>query len=460
MTMTKYRNGPRTFADYLPSSSYSAGDVIVVGGGVAIADVDNPPNAQDAAKQGALCVMGGVYVVASDAAYANLTYVYWDTAKTQITTDVTATAYPFGWIVGGATYLLNDAGPTGAAGLCAVLFDPQGLTPPIAASLYDLPRNMLDGGDMTINPAQRGTSQAADIANTLTYGPDRWAFKGGASSAINWSINADTNVAGFSKSFKFQRKSANTDTAAISLCQALETVDSVRTQGQTVTFSFYAKKGANYSGGSLTVQVESGQGTDQSASNLIAGSWTSQAHVINATQALTTTMTRYQFTAVVPAATTQLGVIFQWTPTGTAGADDSITLNGIQLEVGNGATPFEHRDVELELALCQRYYVRFNEPASGVVISGAGMINGTNVEQVTLPLPTTMRAAPTVTVSAGSLKFNIAGTATAVGGGFAAGTTHTPTMITVVGTVTATNGQSTALQGGGGAGYVDASADL
>ena len=88
------------------------------------------------------------------------------------------------------------------------------------------------------------------------------------------------------------------------------------------------------------------------------------------------------------------------------------------------------------------------------------MINGTNNQLIFVPLPVQMRAAPTVTVSAGSFKFNIAGTATAVGGGFAAGATHTPNYISVVGTATATSGQATMLQGGGGAGYIQASADF
>ena len=56
-------------------------------------------------------------------------------------------------------------------------------------------------------------------------------------------------------------------------------------------------------------------------------------------------------------------------------------------------------------------------------------------------------------------KFNIAGAATAVAG-FAAGTTHTPNYISVVGTTTATSGQATILQGGGGAGFIQASADF
>lgn len=319
-------------------------------------------------------------------------------------------------------------------------------------------RNVLDGGDFTINPFQRGTSQSADIANTLTYTADRWFMVGGASSALDWSQQADTTVAGFADSLRMQRKSANTDTHALNLGQVIETSDAIRLQGQTVTLSFWAATGANYSGGNLTVQLVSGTGTNQSAANLVSGSWTGATNVINATQALSGTMTRYQFSGTVPAGCTQLGVLLSWTPSGTAGSNDYIQVNGFQLEVGAVAGPFEHRDVEVELALCQRYFFQINEPASGVVV-GAGMITSTNNETIFIPLPVQMRAAPTVAVTAGSFKFNIAGTATAVAG-FAAGTTHTPNYISVVGTTTGTSGQGTLLQGGGGAGLISASADF
>lgn len=399
MTMAKYRNGPRTFGDFLPAVSYSAGDVVVVGGGVAIADVDNPPNAQDPLRQGSLCIQGGVYAVAADAAYPNLTYVYWDTAKLQVSTDQTGTAYPFGWIIGGPTYLLSDGGPTGAASLCAVLFDPQGLTPPIAASLYDTPRNLLDGADATTNPWQRGTSFSS-IAATATYTADRWCVVANAASAAQFKQSADTSIPGFGDVFQWGRPSTNTDTHAIVVGQALETLDSIRTQGQMVTFSFTAKKGANYSGGSLTVQVAySTTAGNDTAAHLLANStnWSSGAtspggYVINTTQALTTSYVRYQFTGVVPAGCTQLGVVLTWTPTGTAGADDNVYANGFQLEVGNGATPFEHRDVELELALCQRYCYVLGGTA-GVI--GTGAATSTTAAGFFIPFPTQMRTAPT-----------------------------------------------------------------
>jgi hypothetical protein len=457
MTMAKYIRGPRWSVDHLPGSSVNAGDVIVLNNLTLICNVDDPINAQDGIRQTSV-YMGGIYQVNADAAYGNGTYVYWDTVKQQVSTVVTAAAYAFGWIVSGPQGLLSDGGPTGAGSACYVEHAPLAAVQTSGNPPLVNPRNMIDGGDMTTNPAQRGTSQTADITSSVTYGPDRFAFKGSGGSAINWSINADTSVAGFSKSLKFQRKSANADVNPLNMCQVLETSDSVRAQGQTVTFSFWAKKGANYSGGALTVQVESGLGTDQAASNLIAGTWTTQTHVINTTQVLTATMTRYQFTAAVPAGCTQLGIILQWTPTGTAGADDSITLNGLQLEVASGATAYEHRDVEIELALCQRYFYQIGEPASGVIVA-AGHNSASNTQTYVMALPTPMRAAPTVTVTVGSFKANSSTAGIVAATGLTASGTHTTTMIGLTSTGTGTAGQGSTLQGGGGVGLIAVSAD-
>jgi hypothetical protein len=310
----------------------------------------------------------------------------------------------------------------------------------------------------------------SSISNTLAYTADRWFAVGGASSSISVSQQAVTAVAGFSNAIQFGRNNANT--AVINLGHVLETLDSIRCQGQTVTLSFWALAGANWSpaSGNLNVLLASGTGTNQSAANLVAGSWTgyssltltpqqgSAAPAANIAQPVTGAWTRYSFTAVVPSSCTQLGVLFNATPAGTAATNDWVQIMGVQLEIGGQATAFEHRDAEMELALAQRYFFAIPEPASGVVV-GAAMVAGTNAETIFIPLPVQMRAAPTVTVSSGSFKFNIAGTVTAVTG-FAAGTTHTPNYISVVGTTTATSGQGTLLQGGGRSRFIQASADF
>jgi hypothetical protein len=321
-------------------------------------------------------------------------------------------------------------------------------------------RNVLDGGDFTVNPWQRGTSFSG-VASTLTYTADRWFAVGGASSSISVSRQAQSDVAGFSRSLRWGR-GAGTDTATINLGQVLETADSIRLQGATVAFSFWAKAGAQFSAlnSALTVQVISGTGTDQSAANMVAGTWTGQASVINTTQAINTAATRYSFTGTVGAAASQLGVLVSYAPTGTNNTTDTVDFYGFQLEVipagTASASPFEHRDVQVELEICQRYFWQINEPSAGVVV-GAGMNTGASAQVFYIATPVQLRTAPTVTVSAGSFKTNQAGTATATT--ITAGSTHTPNAITINGNSAGTAGQGTLLQGGGGTGTIAASAD-
>lgn len=338
-------------------------------------------------------------------------------------------------------------------------------------------RNAIDGGDFTVNPWQRGTSFTG-IANALTYTADRFFAVGGASSSISVSQQAVTTVAGFGNALQFGRANANANTAAISLGQVIETADAIRFQGQQATVSFWAVAGANFSAASnlLSVTLATGTGTNQSASSLIAGTWTGYAAaslsipfiangaLVNTAAtgvSLTTTWTRYQLTGVIPAGATQIGLLLGFTPVGTAGAADYFQIMGLQLEAVSAKDPFasqfEHRDIEVELALAQRYFFQINEPASGVVV-GAGMNTGASAQLIFIPLPVQMYKAPTVTVSAGTFKTNQAGTATATT--ITAGTTHTPNYISINGSSAGTAGQATLLQGGGGSGYIQVSSDF
>jgi hypothetical protein len=381
---------------------------------------------------------------------------------------------PQGYILQVQNLTAGTMSVSGAATLAA----PAG----VGGSQLAFPRNILDGGDFTTNPWQRGTAFAG-IASTPTYTADRWFAVGGASSSVSVSqVAGITAVPGFAQALQFGRAAANANTAVITLGQVVETLDSIRAQGQTVTLSFWAQAQPNWSpaNGALNVQLVSGTGINQSAASLVAATWTGlssltltpqqnlspnsspNAAVVtpgaNIAQQITTGWQRYTFTTQIPVGCTQLGLLFNATPVGTAGAADFVQLMGVQLEIGAQPTPFEHRDIEVELAIAQRYFFNIPEPAAGVIV-GAGMVAGATSEIIFIPLPVQMRTAPTVTVSAGSFKFNLAGTATAVGT-FAPGATHTPNYISVTGNAAGTAGQGTLLQGGGGAGFIQASADF
>ena len=335
---------------------------------------------------------------------------------------------------------------------------------PLAYNPFANFRNLIDGGDFSINPFQRnipglasGGVISSPVAATPTYFADRFFAAGGASSAILMAAVADTSLVGFNQSLKLSRQSGNASTAAISFGQVMETFDALRCQGQTVTLSFWAKAGATYSAGPINVQIVYGTGVNQSASSLIASTWSGQANALFATQTLTNGMTRYQFTGAVPAIATQLALLISFTPTGAAGADDSISLNGVQLEIGACASPYERLDAQVVLELCQRYAWVQPEPAAGVVI-GAGANTGASSQLFYMATPVPLLKGPTVTVSAGTFKTNQAGVATTTT--ISPGATHTPNAISINGNSSGVAGQATMLQGGGGSGWILASADF
>ena len=70
-------------------------------------------------------------------------------------------------------------------------------------------------------------------------------------------------------------------------------------------------------------------------------------------------------------------------------------ITGVQLEVGEQATPFEHRSYGDELARCQRYYSQ----STGQNIHGKQYNNSTWLGDPQYPV--TMRATPTVTTTGG-----------------------------------------------------------
>lgn len=321
-------------------------------------------------------------------------------------------------------------------------------------------RNLLDGGDLTINPFQRGTS-FTNIAGTLSYTADRWFAVGNASSAINVAQSSISSIPGFQYGLLFTRASSNSSVVPIYMGQVLESADCYRAQGQQVTLSFYAQAGANFSqvSSALTVLLNSGTSSNQSASSMMASSWGGFTSIINSSVVINSSgMARYQVSGTVPNNSTQLGVQIGFAGVSSAGATDGFIIAGIQLEIGGAASIFEHRDIQVELEIAQRYAWQLNEPSSGVAVA-AGFFPTSSTQIYFLPLPVQMRTAPTVTISSGSWKAT-SGSSTS-SGTISSGTTHTNNGLTINFNATGgTQGQGSLLQGGGGTGWILASADF
>jgi hypothetical protein len=244
---------------------------------------------------------------------------------------------------------------------------------------------------------QRGTS-IANTASTL-YTADRWVTVGSpAAFTISRQATGDTtNLPNVQYCARVQRNSGQTNTTGFDFLQGFETTNSIPYAGKTVTMSFYARAGANYSPTSsiLQAQLYSGTGTDQSPT----AAFTGQATVINQNATLTTTWQRFTYTASIGATATQLKTIFSMAPTGTAGAADFYEITGVQLDIGSVALPVRRNGATIqgELAACQRYYTFIGKVANGFPLMQV-LANSTNQDfRNPIMFPVRMRTTPTAT---------------------------------------------------------------
>ena len=287
-------------------------------------------------------------------------------------------------------------------------------------------KNAVINGGMDI--WQRGTSVAI-AASSSGYTTDRWFYAVGANQASTISRQATgdtTNLPTIQYCARVQRNSGQTGGGGVGFDCSIESVNSIPFAGQTITFSFYARIGANYSASSniLNAQVLSGTGTDQ---NVQAG-FTGSATVISQNATLTTTWQRFTYTGTVAASATQLGIRFITTWAGTAGAADFFEVTGVQVELGSYPTTFSRTGgtIQEELAACQRYYEKSyaqgTNPGTATTTGISGSASGADTSGYVAPITTfkvTKRNSPAVTLydTAGTINkvssFNTAGTLTA-----------------------------------------------
>jgi hypothetical protein len=249
---------------------------------------------------------------------------------------------------------------------------------------------------------QRGTSLAA-VGSTSNYTADRWlGYNSSSAFTISRQATGDTtNLPNIQYCGRIQRNSGATATTYMYLSQSFETVNSIPFAGKTVTYSFYARKGADFSDGTsvLRIGVNSGTGTDQ---NWLV-SYTGDAAVIaGTTLTLTTTWQRFTYTGTVATTAKELTVWFEHRASGTAGANDYYEITGLQLEVAASASAYSPNTstYQAELAACQYYFNRLAGEATFQQISNGQCWSSTDaMATVNYPI---MRIAPTITYSTAS----------------------------------------------------------
>jgi len=258
-------------------------------------------------------------------------------------------------------------------------------------------RNLIINGAMQIY--QRGQSHPSSNG----YGSmDRWFIWGANGSFSRTSASAPSNT-GIRDSL-----SATSMTGEYTIAQGIDLVYNgnagIFYSGQTITLSYYAR--STNASDSLYNFISFRDSVGSSSNQVVIDNDNTD------TNQLSTTWQRFSKTytiSVSPVGTNTCLVVMPRSGSTPAG---DIYITGIQLEIGDIATPYEHVDANEELQKCQRYFfssIYANGNAYGNTGTALQIYHtytaGPGWEWATANLPTTMRSTPTFVV------YDAAGTA-------------------------------------------------
>ena len=227
---------------------------------------------------------------------------------------------------------------------------------------------------------QRGAGATASFsvnASTTQYTADRWYIITGANQAsVVAAATGLTPAAPPSHAAKITRNSGQTGITAYTFGYPLTADEVYRLRGQLVSFSGAAKAGANWSpaSGAFTINLYVGTGTAQKA-GVAGANFSTLTTPLSITTNLTAGTSNLAITGTssgtVASTATQGELQVTWTPVGTAGTDDSLTLDQFCLVAGSIVQSFTDIPFDESLRQCKRFY-RKSFPYSVAPAQNAG----------------------------------------------------------------------------------------
>jgi hypothetical protein len=272
-------------------------------------------------------------------------------------------------------------------------------TPAAGSNTFYAGKNKVINGDFFVN-------QRAFTSTTASgYTFDRWRHgaAGGTVTTTAQTFTAGTApVAGY-EGKNFIQQATTGQSAAGDYSFIGQGIEGVRTfAGQTVTVSFWAKASTGTPKVGITLRQVFGTGGSTTVSTADAG------------QTITTSWVRYSSTITLPSISGKtiaggddlLDLLINTSTGSTLAAlgwsnigiqNSTIAVWGLQVEAGSSATSFTTASGSIggELALCQRYYHRFNFNSGSYSRAGFGTASSTTNAKIFIPFNTTMRITPT-----------------------------------------------------------------
>ena len=258
---------------------------------------------------------------------------------------------------------------------------------------------------------QRGAGSSSSIAvaaSTTSYTADRWYLATGANQASV--VAAVTGITDQSQlAGKVTRNSGQTGTGVMTFGYPLDTDSIVAMRGQKVSLTCSVKAGANWSPTSGTLSYALYVGTGSVAKR--GAGFTSETTILTGSTNLTvsgqTTIT-LDGSVTVPLTSTQAEFQFTWTPTGTAGVDDSVTIDDVQLVCQNTTDTytdiiFDRVPYSVMIDDCQAHFQKTFQYGTAPAQTGgyngalAVIAQATTKQAIYWRFPREMRTTPTLT---------------------------------------------------------------
>ena len=171
------------------------------------------------------------------------------------------------------------------------------------------------------------------------------------------------------------------------LVQVYDTEDSLRLVDYAYTFCLIAKlKNASTNAAPLSVAVYTGTGTDESAANLLGGSWTGQTLQGEIDSTLTDLWQSFSFTLAIPVGARQVAIQLRSSFPLTNSADDEIWIRQLTASAPPSIPIVDSKSLALVKQECDRYYQEMDPYLT--------------TTKITLPIH--MRAVPTITAGVAS----------------------------------------------------------
>lgn len=209
------------------------------------------------------------------------------------------------------------------------------------------------------NVWQRGTTISVG-ASTTAYTADRWYLTTGAdqASVVSATTDLETHAIPLAAA-KITRTAGQTGTTAVVFGYPLDSDEVYRMRGSRISFTCLAMGGDDWSPASGTLTAVIAVGTGAAAKR--GAGFTGETVVLTIATNLTAgagSATTISGTSVssVPTNATQGEVQFTWTPVGTAGADDSVSIDDCSIILGTIPQGYEEIPSQVNLSLCRRHY--------------------------------------------------------------------------------------------------------